>query len=62
MNKQEIIKLFNLDEKQAKKKILTVLINHYSTIELTEMGFSGLKKKVDKEYIILKKISKKYFF
>jgi len=49
-------KLFSLDEVEAKQKILRNLISRYSIIELTVMGFSGLKKQVNIEYFFLKKL------
>ncbi|CAL4326002.1 Probable replication-associated protein RepA2 (plasmid) [Buchnera aphidicola (Thelaxes suberi)] len=58
---KEFPKIFNLDENKIKKRILNVLIKHYSTTELTKMGSKGLKKKVNTEYMYLKKISEKYY-
>ncbi|CAL5099309.1 Probable replication-associated protein RepA1 (plasmid) [Buchnera aphidicola (Anoecia corni)] len=49
-------KLVSLNEVEAKQKILRNLISRYSVIELTVMGFSGLKKQVNIEYFFLKKL------
>nr|CAA72700.1 RepA2 protein [Buchnera aphidicola] len=58
---KEFPKIFNLDENKIKKRILNALIKYYSTTELTKMGSKGLKKKVNTEYLHLKKISEKYY-
>ncbi|WP_343128821.1 plasmid replication initiator RepA (plasmid) [Buchnera aphidicola (Kurisakia onigurumii)] len=54
--KRKAEKMFSLEEKEAKQKILTFLVKRYSLSELGKMGLQGLKKQVNTEYYYLKKL------
>ncbi|CAL4326003.1 Probable replication-associated protein RepA1 (plasmid) [Buchnera aphidicola (Thelaxes suberi)] len=49
-------KMFFLEEKIAKQKILQFLVKEYSLPELVKMGSEGLKKQINVEYYYLKKL------
>ncbi|QCI27009.1 replication protein RepA (plasmid) [Buchnera aphidicola (Thelaxes californica)] len=48
--------MLSLEEKDAKQKILRLLVKEYSISELIHMGAEGLKKQVNIEYFYLKKL------
>jgi len=49
--------IFKLDEREIKQKILNILVQRYTLIELTAMGSEGLKKQVNIEYYYLRKLA-----
>ncbi|WP_428994306.1 plasmid replication initiator RepA, partial [Buchnera aphidicola] len=50
-------KIFSMDEKIAKQKILRALVARYSILELTTLGPKGLKKQINIEYYYLRKLA-----
>lgn len=62
IRKKKAQKIFSLDEKIAKQKILKSIVDRYSLQELSQMGLNGLRKKVNIQYYCLKKIALKNYF
>jgi incFII family plasmid replication initiator RepA len=57
LRKKTAQKIFSLDEKIAKQKILKIIVERYSLSELSDMGLEGLRKKVNIQYYYLRKIA-----